>query len=136
MNGSNPGHTPPAATAVDAKATTPATTTTAPLPELASQLYSHAFQQISLLAIAAAGGALVMHQAGFFKARPWTAVIAAVILALAALCSVIGSMELARGATEGVDVRKILRRLQRGSFFLLGAGTGVLIMGLLRNAFA
>ena len=107
-----------------------------PLAELASQLYSHAFQQISLLAIAAAGGALVMHQAGFFKARPWTAVIAAVILALAALCSVIGSMELARGATEGVDVRKTLRRLQRGSFFLLGAGTGVLIMGLLRNAFA
>ena len=107
-----------------------------PLPELASQLYSQAFQQISLLAIAAAGGALVMHQAGLFKTRPWTAVIAAVILALAALCAVIGSMELARGATEQRDVRKILRRLQMSSFFLLGAGTGVLIMGLLRNAFA
>ena len=106
------------------------------LGELASQLYSQAFQQISLLAIAAAGGALVMYQAGLFKVRPWTPVIAAVILALAALASVIGSMELARGATEERDVRKTLRRLQLASFFLLGAGTGVLVMGLLRNAFA
>jgi hypothetical protein len=122
--------------APDAKVDAAAPVSAGPLAELASQLYSHAFQQISLLAIAAAGGALVMHQAGFFKTRPWTAVVAAVILALAALCSVIGSMELARGATEGVDVRKILRRLQKGAFFLLGAGTGVLIMGLLRNAFA
>ena len=119
----------------------PAKTTTAeapaaPLGELASQLYSHAFQQISLLAIAAAGGALVMYQAGIFKVRPWTAVIAAVLLSMAALCAVMGSMELARGASEGRDVRKTLRRLQHSAFFLLGVGTGALVMGLLRNAFA
>ena len=124
------------ATEPAAGAAAPAVVAEKPLGELASQLYSHAFQQISLLAIAAAGGALVMYQAGIFKVRPWTAVIAAVILALAALCSVIGSMELARGATEQRDVRKALRRLQYSAFFLLGAGTGVLIMGLLRNAFA
>lgn len=106
------------------------------LPELASPLYSHAFQQISLLAIAAAGGALVMQQVGVFKTRPWTGVIAAVILALAALASVMGSMELARGATEGRDVRKSLKILQYSAFFLLGAGTGVLLMGIIRNAFA
>ena len=106
------------------------------LAELPSQLHSHAFQQMSLLAIAAAGGALVMFQAGVFKVRPWTAIAAAVILALASLVSVVGSMELARGATEGKDVRTSLKLLQRSAFFLLGAGTGVLIMGLLRNAFA
>jgi hypothetical protein len=105
-----------------------------PLGELASSLYSQAFQQISLLAIAAAGGALVMYQAGVFKVRPWTAIAAAIVLALAALASVIGSIELARGATEERDVRKSLRRIQLGAFFLLGTGTGILIMGIARNA--
>jgi len=106
------------------------------LPDLAYQLYSQQFQQMSLLAVAAAGGALVMVQAGLFKVRPWTPVVAAIILALAALVAVIGSMELTRSVTEGKDVRKTLKGCTLLSFFLLGAGTGALVMGLLRNALA
>ena len=117
---------------------TPATATPAadkPLTELAYHLYSNQFQQIGWLAIAAAGGALVMLQAGVFKIRPWTAVLAAVVLAVSAMCAVLGSIELTRGATEDRDVRKNLKRWTTASFFLLGVGTGALVMGLLRNAF-
>ena len=106
----------------------------APMSDLAYTLYSQAFQQISLLAIAAAGGALVLIQAGLFKVRPWTAVGAAVILALAALVSVMGSMELARGAADGKPIRKSLKVIQVVAFFLVGIGTGMLVMGLIRNA--
>ena len=106
-----------------------------PLSDLAYQMHAQAFQQISLLAMAAAGGALVMFQSGVFKVRPWTAILAAIILAFAALAGVIGSMTLTRGATEGLEIRKQLRIMQMLAFFLLGAGTGVLVMGLLRNAF-
>jgi len=119
----------------NAQATPADAATRPPLPEIAYQLYSQQFQQMSLLAIAAAGGALVMLQVGLFKVRPWTPVVAAIILALAALVAVIGSMELTRGITENKDVRKTLKGCTLASFFLLGAGTGALIMGLLRNAF-
>lgn len=133
-----PGSAARPATATPASATPAATTAPAadqPLTELGYHLYSNQFQQIGWLAIAAAGGALVMLQAGVFKIRPWTPVAAAVVLAIAALVAVLGSMELTRGATEGVDVRKSAKRYTMASFFLVGAGTGVLVMGLIRNAF-
>jgi hypothetical protein len=106
-----------------------------PLPELAYHLYASQFQQLSWLAMAAAGGVLVMLQVGFFKARPVPAILATVIFALSAVVSTLGPLELVRGLTEGKDVRTTVKRFVLAALFLFGAGTGLVIMGLVRSAF-
>jgi hypothetical protein len=106
-----------------------------PLPELAYHLYASQFQQLSWLAMAAAGGVLVLLQVGFFKARPLAAVLATAIFALCAVVATLGPLELVRGLTEGKDVRTTVKRYVLAALFLFGAGTGLVIVGLVLSAF-
>ena len=106
-----------------------------PLPELAYHLYSSQFQQIAWLAMAAAGGVLVMLQVGYFKSRPVPAMIATIVFALTALISTIGHFELLRGLTEKKNLRKSLKGMVIFTMFLFGCGTGLVVMGLVRTSF-
>ena len=105
------------------------------LPDIAYTVYIGQFQQISVLAVALAGGALVMHQVGLF-ARPWNGPMGAILFALSALLAAIAPLELTEGITEGKDVRKSMKRFAMASLLFLGMGTGAVIMGLLRKALA
>lgn len=105
------------------------------LPDIAYTVYIGQFQQISVLAVALAGGALVMHQVGLF-ARPWNGPVGAIFFALSALVAAIAPLELTEGITEGKDVRKSMKRFAMASLLFLGMGTGAVIMGLLRTAIA
>ena len=126
-----PDAPPPAAAVADAPAAPPER-----LPDIAYQLYFGQFQQLAVLAVALAGGALLMHQVGLFKGRMWAGIIAAIVFAAAALFAVVGTFELTRGVTEGKDIRKSMKGITIASMFLLGVGTGLVIMGLLRTALA
>lgn len=103
------------------------------LPDIAYTVYIGQFQQISVLAVALAGGALVMHQVGLF-ARPWNGPLGAIFFALAALLAAIAPLELTEGITEGKDVRKSMKRFAMASLLFLGMGTGAVVMGLVRTA--
>ena len=105
------------------------------LPDIAYTVYIGQFQQISVLAVALAGGALVMHQVGLF-ARPWSGPLGAIFFAVSALLAAIAPLELTEGITEGKDVRKAMKRFAMASLLFLGMGTGAVIMGLIRKAFA
>lgn len=111
-----------------------ATENQAPLSDMAYHLLNSQFQQLSTLAMASGGGALLMYQLGLFKIRPMVPVFAAVLFALAALIAFMGPVELTRGVVEGKDVSKSYRYYLWGSMFFFGVGTGLLVMGLLRNA--
>jgi hypothetical protein len=104
-----------------------------PLPELAYTLYFGQFQQLSWLAVALAGGVLAMYQVGLFRLRPWNAIVATIIFALAALVAVLGPLELTRGLVEGKDIRRSVKRHVVAILILLGAGTGAALMGLIRT---
>ena len=104
------------------------------LPDIAYQMYLGQMQQLATLALALAGGALLMHQVGLFRERIWTGIVAAIVFAVAGLLAVIGTFEITKGVTEGKDIRKTMRNLAVGAMFLLGCGTGAIIMGLLRSA--
>ena len=106
-----------------------------PWPELAYHLYSNQFQQMAWLAMAAAGGVLVMLQVGYFKSRPVPAMIATILFAVTALISTIGHFELIRGVTERKSMRKTLKGLVVFTMFLFGCGTGLVIMRLVRTSF-
>src|SRR5688572_10611028 len=94
------------------------------LPDIAYQMYLGQMQQLTTLALALAGGALLMHQVGLFRERIWTGIIAAIVFAVAGLLAVIGTLEITKGVTEGKDIRKTMRNLAVGAMFLLGCGTG------------
>ena len=105
------------------------------LPDIAYTVYIGQFQQISVLAVALAGGALVMHQVGLF-ARPWNGPLGAIFFAVSALLAALAPLELTEGIPEGKDVRKAMKRFAMASLLFLGMGTGAVIMGLIRKALA
>ena len=103
------------------------------LPDMVYQLYLGQFQQLSVLAVALGGGALIMHQVGLF-ARPWNGPLGAIFFAIAAMAAAIGPLDLADGLAEGRDVRKAMKRYVMVSLLFLGMGTGAVVMGLVRTA--
>ena len=103
------------------------------LPDIAYTLYLGQFQQLSVLAVALGGGALIMHQVGLF-ARPWNGPLGAIFFALSAMIAVVGPLELTDGVVEGKDVRKSMKRYVMASLLFLGMGTGAVVMGLVRTA--
>ena len=103
------------------------------LPDIAYTIYLGQFQQISVLAVALAGGALAMHQVGLF-ARPWNGPLGAILFAVSALLAAIAPLELTEGITEGKDVRRAMKRFAMASLLFLGMGTGAVVMGLIRTA--
>jgi len=104
-----------------------------PLPDIAYTIYLGQFQQISVLAVALAGGALVMHQVGLF-ARPWNGPLGAIFFAVSALLAAIAPLELTEGITGGKDVRRAMKRFAMASLLFLGLGPGAVVMGLIRKA--
>jgi hypothetical protein len=103
------------------------------LPDIAYTIYLGQFQQISVLAVALAGGALVMHQVGLFN-RPWNGPLGAIFFSVSALLAAIAPLELTEGIVENKDVRKAMKRYAMASLLFLGMGTGAVVMGLIRAA--
>ena len=103
------------------------------LPDIAYTIYLGQFQQLSVLAVALAGGALLLHQVGMFT-RPWNGPLGAIFFSISALAAAIGPLELTEGIVGGKDIRKPMRRYVMISLLFLGMGTGAVVMGLIRAA--
>ena len=93
---------------------------------LTYQLRFEQFKQIATLAVAAAGGVLILLQAGYVESTFKSGAVVAAF-ALSASLALFGQDKLVEGLEAGKGRTQTARLLLFVSFALLGAGIGVLI---------
>ena len=93
---------------------------------LTYQLRFEQFKQIATLAVAAAGGVLILLQAGYVESTFKSGAVVAAF-ALSASLALFGQDKLVEGLEAGKGRTQTARLLLFVSFALLGAGIGVVI---------
>lgn len=94
-------------------------------PGLTYQLRFEQFRHIATLSVAAAGGTLIMLQAGYVETS-FTSGTAVALFALAAALSLIGQDKLLDGLESGRGRTRAARILLGVTMAILGAGVGML----------
>ena len=95
-------------------------------PDIVCQLWCEQFKQLAWLGVTAAGGGLVLLQAGYLEAS-LRAGGAVMLFALAAAVALVGQDRLVDRITEGKDIGRGVRGFRLAASALLGVGAGALL---------